>query len=137
MQSAAKDIADILNGESSLGLTLGTDLFYSRMPDENNGEADVVAVYDSPGAGPMLAQTKGYSVYNYAAVNIRVRNTDYDTGYDLMRDIMVYLHGYSGTINSAQYGLIRARDDVAPLPPDENDRFIFVVNFEVQRVDVS
>lgn len=133
MQSVSKDIVDLLDGESSLGLTAGTDLFYYRMPPPRK-QINAVTLYDTPGRPPLLALRKTASAYYYSGVSVQVRNADDDTGYNLAHDIMVYLHGTNNvTLNGTVYTLIRALGDVQLLHRDENDHGIYVVNFEVQR----
>jgi hypothetical protein len=133
LNSPAKDIASILNGVSSLALTLSTDLFHARMPEGATFQ-NVVGVFDNGGGGPLLAMERTYSDYYYPSVSVRVRNTDYDTGYVQAFDIMNYLHGQSGIVESGTlYTLIRAENDPQLLGYDENDRPVFVINFEVQR----
>lgn len=132
MQSSSKDIADILKGVSSLDLVLGSNLFYGRMPPTPQ---DVVAVLENPGKAPLLALRKTQSVYYFDAVTVQVRSTSYDTGYNLLRSIMVHLHGHSETINDTEYAVIRALGSVQLLHRDENDRPVFYVNFECQRKD--
>ena len=131
MNSASQDIVDILVDESSLGLTLLTDLFGNRMP---NDPIDCTVVYDLPGGPPMLALRKAFSDYYYSSISVQVRNSSYSNGYSLIHDIFKYLHGLHGIPkNATQYHLIKAMDDPSILRYDENDRPIFVVNFEIQR----
>lgn len=131
MNPASKDIATLLSEQSALALTIATNLFFSRMPDQPD---DCVSVIDNPGEAPMLAQKKLSSNYHYSSVSIQVRNTDYANGWDVINDIMQFLHGHSDeTINSTYYTLIRALNDPQVLAYDQNERVIFMVNFEVQR----
>lgn len=133
MESTAKDIVTMLEGESSLGLTKGTDLFYSRM---NNSPDDVVVVFDTPGAPPLLTYQKNTSNYHYTGVSIQVRNTKYNDAYALMQQILEYLHGESNiTVGTTLYTIIKAINDPQVLHYDENDRPIMFVNFEIQRRD--
>lgn len=131
MNAASKDTATLLASTSSLGLTLATDLFYSRMPDQPD---DCVAIIDNPGDAPMLGLKKLSNNYHYSSVSIQVRNTDHDTGWGIINDIFQFLHGHSNaTIDSTYYALFRAMADPQVLAYDENERIIFMVNFEVQR----
>lgn len=133
MNPAGKDIANILQDLSSLGLTLATDLFYGRMPDGANLD-NIVAVIDNPGDAPQLTLQKTTSGYKFSSVSIQVRNVDYDDGYEVINDIIDYLHGLSGVVESGTlYTLVKAMADPQVLEFDENDRVIFMVNFEVQR----
>lgn len=132
MVSTAKDIVTILNGESSLGLTEATDLFYARMNDVM--PQDSVVVIDTPGGPPQLTTQKNTSNYYYSGVSVQVRNSDYDTGYNLLFQILEFLHAQSQiTVGTTYYALIKATNDPQLLHYDENDRPVFFVNFEVQR----
>lgn len=134
MNATSKDIAEILDGDSSLGLTLGTDLFMYRMPATPD---DLVVVRDNPGRAPMLQYSQSRSNYYYSSVTVWVRNTDYGSGYAVAQSILEYLHATGNvTINSTNYQLIRAEGDVQLLHFDENDRAVFITNYEVQRKSV-
>lgn len=131
MNSTAEDIANILNNESSLGLTLVTDLFYNRMPDE---PSIVVTVYDNPGGPPALTMQKDTSDYYFSSISVQVRDNIYDDGWDSIFAVFEFLHGHSMVIEGGTYyALIKALDNPQVLHYDENDRPTFVVNFEVQR----
>lgn len=133
MNPASKDIAQFLNDNSSLGIVLGTDLFFGRLPDQPD---NCVGVFDNPGDPPMLTLDKATSNYFYSSVSVRVRDSDYTTGWQKMWDILTYLHGL-GQLNcpdaSAYYGVIKAMNDPQVLYWDRNDRAIFFINFNIQR----
>ena len=136
MNAPCKDIASMLNDESSLGLTLMTDLFYSHMPPEKSGivGANIVSVMDNGGGEPMLQLQKADSDYYFPSVNVQVRNNDFDSGYAQIFAIYQFLHGTSDVvIDSTLYTLVKAINDPQPLHRDQNRRYIFVVNFDIQR----
>lgn len=121
----------MLSDESSLGLTLATNLFFSRMPDAPD---DCVAIADGPGDPPMLAQAKLANNYYYSAITIYARNTDYVLGWQALNKIVEFLHGRSNeVIDGTYYALIRAISDPQVLEYDKNERITLMVNFEVQR----
>lgn len=133
MNPASKDIAQFLNGETALGLTLGTDLSYGRM---NNSPEVCVTVLDNPGGAPMLTYDKNTSDYYYSSVCVQVRDVKYADGWSTMYDIVKFLHGLhslNSIDNATNYALIRAMNDPQVLWWDEKDRVVFFVNFEVQR----
>jgi hypothetical protein len=131
MNPASKDIVTLLSNQSSLALTLATDLFFSRMPDQPD---DCVAIIDNPGGPPLLALKKLTNNYHYSSVSVQVRNTSYSEGWEVINNIWQFLHGHSDeTIDGTYYTLIRAMNDPQVLAYDQNDRVIFLVNFEVQR----
>ena len=136
MNATSKDIATMLAGESSLGLTLATDLFYKYLPaeKENVVGSDIVTVLDNGGGEPMLQLLKSASDYYFPSVNVQVRNIDYDAGYDVIFAIYQWLHGTSQVvINSTYYALIKAISEPQLLHKDENGRHVFVVNFDIHR----
>lgn len=131
MNSCAKDIATLINDESSIGLVLGTDLFYSRMPVTPQ---NCVVLYDNSGPTPMLQLSQARSTYNYNSISVRVRNTSYDGAYAIIDAIQTFLHGRHGdVINNTYYALVRAITPPQQLHFDENDRPVININFEVQR----
>jgi hypothetical protein len=131
MNPASKDIATLLNGESSIGLALGTDLFYSKIP---SSPQNCVSIFDNIGSAPMLTLKKETSDYLFSSVNVQVRNTNYDNGYSVIKGIFDYLHGLHGlVIVGTEYLLIRAIDEPGLLAYDNNERPIFSVNFEIHR----
>ena len=133
MNSTATDIATLLDGDTSLGLTLETDLFVGRMPNEPD---DCVVVYDNPGGAPMLTLDKATSNYFYSSVYVRIRNIKYAPGWEQMFDILEFLHASSqDVVGTTYYALIKAMNDPQVLHWDDNERVIMFINFEVQRRD--
>jgi len=119
----------MIDGESSLGLTFATDLFVGKEPSTPE---NCVTIFENPSFPPYLGLTD--TGYFYSSVQIRVRNKDYQTGYDLARDIMTSLHGRANeTWNGTLYTVIRASGEPALLDWDANDRCRFTINFEIQR----
>jgi hypothetical protein len=129
MNSASQDIATMLS-TGGLGLTLATNLFIAKEPTK---PLNTVAVYDGAGSPVGLTFTKGEN-YFYDAVQIRVRNVDYQVGYALALSIVTLLHGVGQiTVNGTLYSAIYCSNSPAMLGWDDNGRCIFVSNFEVQR----
>lgn len=127
----------MLEAESSLGLTFGTDLFIGREPTGRETENDIVTIIDTPGGPVHLTNTKEKSDYQYPTLQIRVRNNDLLTGWALAEDIVASLHGRAGdTYDGVYYTLIRCVTGPAALMWDENERVILIVNFEIQRRNV-
>ena len=130
MIAPSVDIKDMLEAESSLGLTFGTDLFIGREPTTPN---DCVTIFDTPGRGPELLIGNA-SNYNYPSIQIRVRDANYLDGWNLIDGIKVALHGRGPeTWNAATYTLIECTTEPALLDWDENYRCRFIVNFDIQR----
>ena len=130
MNAPSVDIADMIVADSSIALTLGTNLFIGIEPTNPD---NVVTITDGPGWSPQLTYTKGENYY-YPTVQIRVRNRDYRTAYELAQDIMVLLHGRSHeTWNGTYYSVIKALGEPALLSWDDNRLVRFVINFDIQR----
>lgn len=130
MNSVSEDIKDILDGQSSLGLTFPTDLFIGRVPPEPD---DCVVILDTMGLAPQLTYDKA-EVYEYPSFQIRVRNTSYLDGWALVDSIKTVLHGRANeTWNGTIYTLIQCAGGPAFLEWDQNNRAIFICNFNTQR----
>jgi hypothetical protein len=130
MNVPALDIKDILEAESSLALTFATDLFVGKEPPNPNNS---VTIFDTPGRRPMLGISTGND-YFFPSVQVRVRNEDYTTGWNLINDIKEKLHGRANeTWNGAYYALIECVIEPSLLGWDDNDRVWFVTTFDLQR----
>ena len=135
MNAVSEDIKDMLEADSSLGLTFGTDLFIGQEQSKPN---DCVTIFDTMGRDPSLTLTYNSNLqneyYEYPSCQIRVRNDDYLTGWDLINDIMLSLHGRANeTWNGTLYIVIRSTGGAAMFDWDENTRVRFVCNFNLQR----
>jgi len=130
MNPPSEDVKDMLEAESSLGLTFATDLFIGKEPA---APKNCVTIFDTPGFPPQLTLDPGGEYY-YPSVQIRVRNTSYSIGWNLIHDIMVSLHGRGHeTWNGTLYTVIYCSSGPALLDWDENSRARFIVNFNLQR----
>ena len=129
MNPASKDIRDILV-TAGLSLVVGTNLFIGEEPPT---PANTVTIYDTPGSAPMLTQNRTER-YDYPAIQIRVRNTIYLTGYALIEAIRVALHGLAHQAQGgAVYELVKCDQDPFLLDYDESGRPRFICNFSIQR----
>lgn len=130
MQSSSKDVCDILENNSALGLAFKTNLFIGREPATPN---DCVTIFDIPGEAPLLTLDGGVEYYR-PGVQVRVRDNDYTVGWELIHDIQTLLHGIHGeTWNGTSYMLIQAINNPFLLDWDESNRARFVVDFRIQR----
>jgi hypothetical protein len=126
----SEDILDMLEAESGLSFTIGTDLFLGKEP---NLPHNCATVFDTPGYPPQLT-IAGNEDYFYPSIQIRVRNSDYRNGWDLANDIRTALHGRNHEVwNGTTYSVIRCTSGPFFFDWDENSRFRFVVSFDVQR----
>lgn len=130
MNIVSEDIKDMLVAETALGLTLATNLFIGS---EERTPRNSVTILDAPGAAPQLTFTKGEN-YHYTSIQIRVRNGDYTTGWNLIEEIKTSLHGRAQeTWNGTLYSVIYCSSGPAHLDWDENGNARFIVNFNIQR----
>ncbi len=123
----SEDIKDMLEDSGSgLGLVAGTDLFRIVQPTQPN---NCVCLYDTGGG------EQGQWGHEHLNVQLIVRNIDYQTGYDLCRDIKYYLHQVRNneTWNGTRYISISCRSDILSLGQDEKNRYQFSLNFRVER----
>lgn len=129
MNSLAIDIKDILEAESSLELTFGTDLFVSLEPEEPD---NCVTLYDTSGQMPDLTLTS--ENYYRDSLQIRVRNNTYEGAMDKIYNIQNFLQGkYNVVVNGVRYSLIRVTIPPFHIGYDDNHRAIVVLNIEAQR----
>lgn len=130
MNATSIDIKDMLESESSLGLTFGTNLFIGREPAT---PSNTVTIFDTAGFRPDL-HMEASDKYERPSIQIRVRNVSYETGWDLINEIKDSLHGRAHeTWNGTYYSVIYCSSDIAFLDWDNNNRVRFVVNFSLQR----
>ena len=129
MNAMSKDIVAILEDESSLGLIFATNLFTGR---EVTSPSNCVTIFDTTSTPPQLTlDTQGYE---YPSVQIRVRNTSYQTAWALIESIKAVLHGLSQkTIGSTLYSVIYCASGPALLDWDDNSRARVIVNISAAR----
>ena len=131
MNAVSVDVADMLVADSGLGLTTGTNLFVGKEP---TGPKNVVTIYDTYGFPPQVTLAGKGEDYYYPSFQIRVRNIDYRTGYNLAHDIMVSLHNRASEVwNDTLYTVITCISDVSLMDWDDNGLCRFIVNFNAQR----
>jgi hypothetical protein len=130
MNAQSEDIKDILEAESSLGLTFATDLFIGKEPDSPD---DTVTIFDTMGF-PDDMTYDATEIYERPSIQIRVRSNDYMTGMALAKDIKDSLHGRGNeTWNGTLYAVIRSVGGPALMDWDVSDRARFIINFNLQR----
>lgn len=130
MNIVSKDIKDMLEAESSLGLVLASNLFVGREPAKIK---ETVTIYDTPGFPPSLSlDTK--SNYQYPSIQIRVKSTQYDFAMELATRIMDSLHGRAQeTWGGTLYSSIMSTGNPALLDWDDNGNCRIIINFNIQR----
>jgi|WetSurSiteA1Bulk_404760.scaffolds.fasta_scaffold146484_1 hypothetical protein len=131
MNAPSIDIVDMLEADSSLGLICGVggNLFVAKEPPNPD---NTVTIFDTFGYPPYMGLTD--VGYEYPSIQIRVRNRDYRTGWNLANEIMTALHGRAHeTWNGALYQVIYATNGPALLDWDDNGRVRLIINFNLQR----
>lgn len=125
----SKDIAEILVAKIP-GLQLGQNVFISQEPTAPD---NTITVFDTPGAGSERTIDK-LSTYQFVSVQVRVRNTSYEAGMQLVQKIVSALHLLSNTvINGEFYTCILHTSGPSILEYDFNRRCKIVTNFEIQK----
>jgi hypothetical protein len=125
------DIANYLDANVA-GLTLGTNLFIGRMPDDPNA---CVAVYEYGGTRPDNTMGGGAPVLQNPSVQVRVRDTSYASAQTTANLCFVALEAIvDETINTTRYNRVTAIQSPFPLERDPEERIVFVQNFDVKRV---
>jgi len=133
MNAPSKDVVQILEeaGESSGfdDLIYATNLFIGKEPAL---PINCVTIFDTPGFSPDLGLTD--QGYERPSIQVRVRNTKYTTGWNLIERIKNSLHGLSQqTVNGTLYSVIYATGSPALLDWDDNGNCRLVCNFNIQR----
>ena len=129
MNAPSIDIKDLLEAEISLGLTYATNLFIGKEPVN---PANCVTIFDTTSIPPQLTLTS--QGYEYPSVQIRVRNIDYLTGWNLIESIKNLLHGLNNiSCNGYLITLIYCASGPVLLDWDEKSRARLIVNFNLQR----
>jgi len=132
MNSPSEDIKNMLVADTDLSLVFAENLFIAVEPTIPK---NCVTIFDTPGGPPQLTLAGKGKDYFYPSVQIRVRNTDYVTGWALIQDIRTSLHGRAQETSSdgTLYSVIYCSSGPAMLDWDENSRVRFIINFNLQR----
>lgn len=128
MSSPAQDLRYVLEADSSLDLSFGTNLFVGEM---QNSLASAVVLLDtggySPDPGPYYKPT--------LQVIVRAASGEYASGYTLAESIRSCLHEYTGQPDSStmEYTGVWSIGDPMYLGTDESGRPLFSLNFRIHR----
>lgn len=129
MNAPSEHIKDMLHDQEGLGLEFKDNLFIGREP---SGPNDCVTIFDTPGPGPQISLDG--KRYEYCSVQVRVRNTTYPGAANMSEQIEKHLNSQVNvTKGGFIYTLIRTSTSPAHLLWDENERAVFVTNFNIQR----
>ena len=129
MNNSAEDVKDMLVAVSALGLTFATNLFIAK---EEKTPRNCVTIFDTTGYPPDLGLTN--QGYERPSIQIRVRNGNYTTGWNLIEEIKTSLHGRAQEEwNDTLYSVIYCSSGPAHLDWDDNGNARFIINFNLQR----
>ncbi len=130
MKPPSDDVRAILDGESVLGLALGTNLFVGEMPDTPN---ENVTVYDTGGTED---PNPNYTLeYPKVMIKVRGEKKGYMDSYDLLDRIKQFLLGYSTTVAGTRYLCFWVLSDIMWLGYDEDRRPLWSLNLRTQRTE--
>jgi len=134
MNNASRDIADKLvnltSSSSVLKLTLGSNLFVGRQP--TNPE-NCVTIVDRP-SWPMNINLDGSCDFDYASIQVNVRNLSYNAAATMAQAIIELLHGANNfKINATDYFVCMCVSGPSLLEWDQNNRAILICDFDIQR----
>jgi hypothetical protein len=131
MNPPSEDIKDMLVASAAgTGLTFGTDIHISHMPDTPDL---CVAVYDTGGEPP-----EPHLVYNKPTAQVRVRGDrgGYEAAWSLAETIRDALNGVNNEVwNSTRYIGIWATGDILFIHYDDSKRPVLSVNFRIHRTN--
>ena len=126
---ASIDIKDLLEG-AGLSLVFPTNLFVGFEPPKPD---NCVVIFDSGAMPPDLTMDKA-EIYEHPRLQIRIRNLDYEAGFNLAILIKDTLHGVgSVTVNGSVYSVIRCVNGPSHLDWDGNKRARFIITFVASR----
>ena len=130
--SAAKAIADRLaaQGYGTLAGQSGWGIFIGGEPSKPD---TCITLYDTGGTSP----NQEAELYD-PLLQIRVRAHDYGDGYNKAASIRDYLFQLTGaTIGNWYYTGFWLVNDIQPIKKDENNRWVFTVNFRLMKQPVN
>ncbi len=128
MNAVSEDIKDYIIANNT-NFILGSNLFIGFMPTNPD---NCTVLLDTGGMSPQLTMNRE-EVYEYPALQIIARDRYYRTGFAKLETLKTLLHGQSTTINNTFYSLIRCANGPTAIGVDENKRFLFSLNFLIQR----
>lgn len=130
--SVLEDLGGYLDTQIAT-LTLGTNLFYSLIPETVD---NVVALYENTGAPPNFTMgSVNLPQMERPQLQALVRNTSYASGRTLAESIYRTLTAIANqTINGNQYLRVEAIGMPSLLERDATKRVVFTINFDVVRL---
>lgn len=127
MNSPSVDITAMLEADSNVDTT-NYPVYRGLLPAE---PIKCVVIKDFASGAPQLTMDK--SLYIFATVQIRVRSSDYDEGWEQLNSIVQSLHGRAHEMwNGTYYSVITCLNGPG-LMEREEQRSVFIANFNLQR----
>jgi hypothetical protein len=128
MNAPSIDIKDMLESDSFLGLVFETNLFIGHEP---SNKFNIATIYDT---GNNPENTLSLETYHRPEVQIRVKGTNYLTGWGMINKIAESLQIRAQEVwNGTLYSLIRVSFGPAFLNNDDKGNSRFIINIEIQR----
>lgn len=125
----AKDIRDLLDGDSALGLTTGTDLFLGQQRAIGAQiPADAVFVAGNSGLPPIRTMGETEEIRR-ALVTVRVRWSSFGAGDQKVRDIMNFLQ--AEPILTYLSNVLLTESEPLPLGEDDQGNHMWSFGCEV------
>lgn len=131
MNPPSKDIKEMIEDmlQDSSGSVVTKYPINRVLFDES--KTNCATILDFPGGKPQLTMDR--AKYEFLSVQIKVKATDYDDGYKFLSSVVDLLHGRANEVwNNSYYSLIECLNGPGFMER-ENQRNIFVANFNIQR----
>jgi len=127
MNAPSKDIQAMLVADTAVD----TDAFPIERGSLQEDAPNCTGIFDVPSGAPQLTMDR--AAYEFPSIQIKVRCADYDTGWAYITSIKDSLHGRANEQwNGTLYTLVQCLNGPGAMGK-ENQRTIFVVNFNLQR----
>ena len=112
-------------------LTLGTNLFLGRLPDEPD---TAVALFETGGEAPVNTMGGGLYEVEQPRLQVLTRGASYSATHALAMSVWLVLEATTNdTLSATLYYRITAVQSPFPIERDSKDRIVFSQNFRVQR----
>ena len=112
-------------------LTLGTNLFLGRLPDEPD---TAVALFETGGEAPVNTMGGGLYEVEQPRLQVLTRGASYSATHALAMSVWLVLEATTNdTLSATLYHRITAVQSPFPIERDSKDRIVFSQNFRVQR----
>lgn len=127
MNIPSKNIQTILEAETDL--VFKQTLFRAREPES---PSVCTTLFDTPDAGRFKTYDKTEK-YDYAGVQVRVRNPNSDAAFAKAQEIVDVLDRINSRIVNGDSVSVLSLDNPSLLDWDDNDRARVIANFQVQQ----